>query len=588
MYLVTTALQELWLENTPMWLLTPGCVPKPDSESRHKWDINGIAPDPFDSAEEITKSYEEIYKIQEQLIETLTVRLNKIHKSSHAEKFWRVHIGPWCLSYVTVIYDRHKRLTTATSNMPGITVIGCVSSTIIPNVNPAGFNEDATDDFYNAQLYTFLCKKLDIPIVERVVTIGKLNPERNKYYFSSKTNQFLRSIAILAIDFITWPLARRAEIILDASLLPRWFEIALTALSWGNIVAIQPKKKSISLSIEVIKDHAARSVLSVAPESCDQITSLIFEMVGICIPRIFVEGYQDLCSTSETIYKNLTPEVIYSTNSWWFNEPFKNWAARCSEQGSKLIGGEHAGAPFLNSYKMQEWSEISIVDYYLSWGWKGRNNFKVIKSPANKLVRFRNYRRKSTENRIMYVTTAEARHNILRLEDFSHTLNWQQRFFKNMPHEIVSEMLVRLHYHDFGWNIKSRLLRVAPKLKFDNWETNFIRRLHESKLCIFDYISTTFLEALSSNIPTVLFLDESIYPIDDEFFPFFQKFKNVHIFHDNPESAALWVQKVKDDPYEWWLSESCQEVVKSFCNDYAYSSKSPLKKWKLLLKSFIR
>ena len=580
-YLVTTALKELWPKKGYIWLLTPGCddnYGQFDSEIEH--NIKGTAPNPFESVQITRDSYADIQSITEDLIKILAVRLNKIHNTAHSEQYWRIHIGFWCIHYVSVIYDRYKRLMKATSNLPDITVIGCLEANLPITANTVDFVYEATDDFYNTHLYTFICRKLNIPLLCFDLSKTSSEPDKLKTFFLSSSRKLIRTVLTFFIDKITLFFAKKADVLMSSSYLPRSFELALLIKSRGKIVSIPSSiDKTVNHPPHKLIDETARSLLSVAPKQSDEIISLIFEMVGTCIPKLFVESYWELCSRSEYIYKNLSPRLIYSANSWWFDEPFKNWAARSGAKGVKLVGGEHGGAPFLDVYRQFESLEIAISDYYLSWGWTDFNEQKIIASPANKLIWFKNPKFNLSSKKITYITTAEARYSVGILEDFSSLLKWQQRFFTNIPVSLLDDILVRLHYCDYGWNIKNRLLKRFPVLIFDQWNVSFKRRLRESKMCIFDYLSTTFSESISANIPTVLFLDEKKYPINSDLFPFIKKLRDVNIIHDSPESAAAWVVEVYEDPYVWWLSKPCQDVVKDFCNLYAQTSNNPLKQW---------
>jgi putative transferase (TIGR04331 family) len=88
--------------------------------------------------------------------------------------------------------------------------------------------------------------------------------------------------------------------------------------------------------------------------------------------------------------------------------------------------------------------------------------------------------------------------------------------------------------------------------------------MRQSELVVIDYISTSYLECLVMNIPFILFWDIEAYYLKDEYADFFTPLVNVGICQTNPAEAAKFVEKIKDNPAEWWFSESTQAGRKEF------------------------
>lgn len=587
MYLVTTALREFWPESGPIWLLSPGCFPDLDIlTEKGRWEIKGIVSDPFKNNQEMNGGYAEICRITEDLLRLLTSRLNSIHSTNHSECYWRTHIGFWALLFVSVVYDRRARLLQARSEIDGIEVMGCLDTTIIPS-DTHDFVFKATDDPYNQRLYTVLCKKLKIPISAYRSVTNKPRPPQLFSVGSSIIKNSFRSVWYFSQTLLSSMFAHCADVLMIDSYLPRWFEAALFGVSFGRVFPFYRRNLSTEVFSSAPINEAARVLLSVVPDGYSGVMVHVIEMVGMCIPKAFVETYPQICSYSNKIYKTHRPKAIYSANAWWYDETFKHWAAKCQEQGTILINGTHGGGAFISKYKIFEWLEILISDYYFTWGWTDAAEPKTISVPANKLVGISRRTRPVFEDTILYVCTAEARHNVGRLENFLDYLEWQKRFFKSISQGLIKNFLVRTHYLDYGWRIKDRLLKIAPVLQFDGWEVDFQKRLHDSRVIVFDYLSTTFAEAVASNVPTILFLDETKYPIFETMVPHFRPLKDAHILHDTPESAAAWVAQVYDDTDSWWLNESCQKAVKDFCYLYARTSKTSFSDWKKTFETLV-
>lgn len=597
MHLVTTALRDFWPDEGPIWLLSHGCCPNLNKiEMGERWEIQGVVTDPFQDKNEMALAYSEVWCITNDLIELLAGRLNTIHKKDHSVRYWRTHIGFWALMFVTVIYDRHARLLMARSEIDTINVVGRSDINYVIPLDTIDFVHEATDDLYNSQIITILCNKMRIPVVDYKLVEKKYQPEKVQTFGHSLLKKLLRSVMSISHSMLSSTFGRRADVLMVASYLPWWFEIALSFSTYGRILPLHHKRESVEIPSYTPVDEVSRSMLSIVPKEYKNIRAIIVEMVGMCIPKVFVEGFEALCFQSEGVFKEYQPKAIYSANSWYYDEAFKHWAAVCREQGTKLIGGEHGGASFVDKHKISQFLEISISDYYLTWGWLDSRQPNIIHAPANKLISMPKRICKAIKERVLYICTAEARHNVGRLENFLDYLDWQKRFFISIPPWLIGKFLVRLHYNDFGWNIKNRMLNVTPDLKFDSWEYSIRSRLRDSRLNVFDYIGTTFAEALSMNVPTIIFSDEDRYPFNGMRNPYFcetksshlQALKDVHILHDSPECAASWVEQVYDNPDSWWKSKVCQKVVKDFCYSYARTSKKPLREWKSTFETLLK
>ena len=70
------------------------------------------------------------------------------------------------------------------------------------------------------------------------------------------------------------------------------------------------------------------------------------------------------------------------------------------------------------------------------------------------------------------------------------------------------------------------------------------------------------------NIPTVIFWNPKHWEIRDTAIPYFDELKQVGIFHETPESAALHVSQVWDDVDGWWKSKPVRDVLERFKSQY--------------------
>ena len=147
---------------------------------------------------------------------------------------------------------------------------------------------------------------------------------------------------------------------------------------------------------------------------------------------------------------------------------------------------------------------------------------------------------------------------------------------------------IRLHRHDRDNEMHLRWASFAPDLYIERWDKPFISNLKDCRLFICDHLSTTFIEALSSNKPTILFWQPERYDLNDDAIPYYEMLKNAGILYHTPEEAAEKVNSVYQDVEEWWNGSKIQEAVKIFTERYARTSKNSHKMWLKELRMIIK
>jgi putative transferase (TIGR04331 family) len=586
MHLVTTALREFWPQSGSVLLLSPGCLPFPaDLPSGSPWEVKGIVQDPWDSQNNAIRASKEIEVICDRLLPALAYRMNLIHGTSYSERYWRILLGIWLQSYVAVLYDRYNRLLNARAELGVFKTIGLDESCFIVPANTLEYVYEVTDDRYNLQIYTRLCNSLHIPLIEVRKPYAAPNPQKILQLQHCRFKNIYRNILITSYFMAQKVIASQAKVILRSSYHSRTFNLMLTLATGCKVWDFVDRPCTISVGSEV--NSQMRNALRFFQDEASEFEKVIAEYLHLDVPKVYVENYESLSKYSTELYGGMRPKVIVSMNSWWFDEAFKHWAACCAEKGALLVGGQHGGNYGIDKNYWGENHEKKIVDKYFTWGWSEIRNPKVVPTAASKLINIKKRPNKISGRGILFTGTAQARFNVGIMKDFADYLNWQYRFFKSVSPNLIEEIRVRLHYADYGWGIKRRLEKAFPKLEYETWNRPFRQSLNGCRLLVCDHLSTTFAEALASNVPTVVFWNEDATPIRETANPFINELKNCRILHDTPESAAAWIDKVYSNLEDWWLLGQTQRTVLKFCSKYARTSETPLRDWVLLLNQLL-
>jgi len=110
--------------------------------------------------------------------------------------------------------------------------------------------------------------------------------------------------------------------------------------------------------------------------------------------------------------------------------------------------------------------------------------------------------------------------------------------------------------------------------KFSNRNDNFFKLLNNSRLCVTNIDSTTYLQSLNLNFPTVIFFNKKVSFFTDDFLRDLKVLKKAKVFFDTPEQAAKQINFIWDSIENWWHSKLVQNAVNFFCEKYSKKSKN--------------
>ncbi len=121
------------------------------------------------------------------------------------------------------------------------------------------------------------------------------------------------------------------------------------------------------------------------------------------------------------------------------------------------------------------------------------------------------------------------------------------------------------------WNKK------YPDTNIDDYSLPLKKLIQKSRLVIFSYECTGFLECMALNIPTICFWRGGLDHLFDDAADYYKMLENVGIFTNKAEVAASYINICWEDLDEWWNSRLVQEARVEFCAYYSRVVKSPTK-----------
>ena len=308
------------------------------------------------------------------------------------------------------------------------------------------------------------------------------------------------------------------------------------------------------------------------------------------LPKIYLEGFRKSMNLTIRILKNYPKLRTIISEGWITDTPSSFILAIAKNEGIKHYCNEHNSYthPFLGDFLRLS---IELSDKFLTLGWINKSP-KVIKSSS--LFRFRTNQKRKKDNILFVAGPLGLNYPIYSTcygscGYFSNSIiDFNNNFFSKISENILSSIIFRNYPNYKSEQIKLRNsiyndLVEKHNLMIDNLETDCLTQMSKSKLIIIDYISTSFIEALASNIPVIIFLTPG-YILDDKYSDFFDPLIDSGIFQTNPYNAAKLVNSIIDYPRVWWESEKVQTGRRQFLSKN-FGEPNSLKKLILKLNS---
>ncbi len=576
-FLATTAIEEFWDTTKPILFLGDWCR---RYSRKSFWEplAGEVLGSPWEDTQRFHQANHYVVDVYERLLPVLAEALNELHDVKHGMRYWRIILGPWLQLYIPGIYDRYMCLQMAFDKHPNVTSTVLSEDAWVTPCDTLEFVQLLKGDAYNLQIYSRMLKLLGKNFPQKSIPVGAppfiFRENIKKQRILRLTNFALRCIAKIRNLF-----KAGHPIIFRNSYFSHIVELQIIAKTFGTVWPILGEADQIS---HMETDGTIRCRLDNLLPAKNDFEILMNKLLPIDIPQSFIEGFNAIEHASQHHYPD-KPKAIFSAVAWYYDEPFKQWAAASAERGALLLGMQHGGYYGSLRFFPNEDHELAITDRYFSWGWE-RPTFtqKVFPGSAAKLSGRKLLTADNRKQGILFVANSWPRY-LMQLyyppTQFNDYLLWQSRFAKTMPQELLSKMRIRFHREDFGWDIIQRWMDFCPVAAVEKWDMTFLQSLDTCLLYVCDHQGTTFLEALSADKPSILFWNPAIVEPRPEAQPYYDRLREVGILYDSPEAAANAVAAVYDDVERWWNETDRQAARQSFCNQFARTSPNAVKEW---------
>jgi len=572
-FLATTGISEMWdLSAVEMLFLAPWCLSKKENMQLAQRIPHSVIPSPWTPAIKIKEAADCCYKIYEEILPELSVKLNLMHSVSYPDRYWRVLVGPWLLHFIEIFYERYNRIENVFDLFPdAYTFILPESLCNLSSVDTYDFvsiKGKATQDYYNLKLFSLIMR----------------------YMYPHKTVE--KNMCVPPMEFRIFPdssaskkLFYGVKIIKDAFLHPDIILSDMYHSNWAQMVSLEFGFRRNSILFKYFSNVRAAALNKYAQkerrkfrlsERFDKFQSLLYSLIPDAIPMCYVENfrkYKDKVKIEKV-------KAVGSAVGWYFNEDFKFFAAESTLKGAKIIDFQHGGG--YGTFLSSPVETISLEkDIFYTWGWRADNSCRTIPLADPYLSRLKDTH-KVQKNQVLFIGAIIHKYlcrfsSTLTPDDIPQYFLNKKKFFYCLDKLVQNKFLYR-PYNEIGWNEVMLIKEMMPEVKIIS-EGRLVNLMRQAEIVVIDYLGTTNLEAMIINVPTVWFWDSNVILIRPEAERYFDLLRDVGVLYNSPEEAARKVNEINDDPLGWWRDSKIQKARDLFCSEFALTSNNWRKEW---------
>ncbi len=577
-FLITTAMKDTWVYDRTSLMLGNWCKVYSEKASWTKFTDLKILDYHWNNKEKLEKDYEYLKELFETILKDLSSKLNILHNTNFSSDYWRILIGHWLTRFLHICFDRWEVCRIAFENFK-------FDSTKMVKSNYQEFTAQTNENFidivyqdkWNHYIFSEIIKfnysdKIKIDYLDDAPQDDYLRIKKYRKSFSkSMIQSFLGFIEPAIKKF-----RKDEKYLVSESYLGKIDEIKLNLKLGVFPYTLVPE---IDTSIIPKDDLRKKLILDLSSKKSFEI--FLNSFISKMIPCAYVENYNSLKTQASKLSWPKNPKVIFTSHFLCTKTIPSFYTADKKEKGAKLIHGQHGGSYGQSLISAWQDFEVKISDLFLTWGWKNKDVYPTkslgIIKPLNSLYKIAKIKNKK---KLLIVLRPKERYFSTLLDSKTRgpqLLNYHNDCIKIgslLKDKIRANLIVRLHTKKYLWCEKERWTDKFKDIQINEGHDSMNKLIKKSKLIIYTYNSTGYLEYLSANIPVVIFWNSRENLLNKKTEVFFEKLKKNKIFHETPESLALHINDNWDNLEKWWNSKELQEVRTEFCENYCKINKN--------------
>ena len=235
-------------------------------------------------------------------------------------------------------------------------------------------------------------------------------------------------------------------------------------------------------------------------------------LVQELLPTTYLEAFKDIKQDVEQANLPNGPIKIFTSNCSQ-DTVFKYWLADSINRGSKFFHGQHGAGYGMVSEHNNLKIELSICDKYLSWGWRSKEELsnKILPCVALPFIKEKIQNKISGKDILIVPTVIDYylfKNELRRVDKVNYDLSIVDDLIKNLDPDKAKNLIFKPHPIEIRkikeFSYLNYVKENYPHLKIAEYHEQLSKLINKSKISIFLYLATPFLENLALNKPSIM------------------------------------------------------------------------------------
>jgi putative transferase (TIGR04331 family) len=509
----------------------------------------------------IKEEQDYILNLVERLSVSIGKYLNKELKLKNDDNFYKLLFNDWLLAITCNSYNKYKILKKIKNEYPNAGLVGLQNNEVcIENLDKFLFDISYSFDL-NISLLSRISESLDFKIVNYHKN-NELNIKSN--YFNNLKKIFVNIKLYLLNIFFSINFKNNNSNIIDGDLLKLTDSLKIFLLSKFKLNIFFFNKNN---NKNKIKKNILLNRINFTKKN--NFEDILIQILHLYFPNSFLHFLSNLNSSNNSIQ---TKKFFFTSSSYFLSEQKLFYVLRNSY---KVVGFQHGGnykfEKFLMVRKIEKKKNYSTICWGSRAGSIPVHNFSDYAKSIKKII-------PELNNRAVYITNSDSKYPTRLkyfLTEYYKEKYLNQQFF--ILKKLCSLLNLSVKFHPIlesidHWKHQDLITKIVNVHKIDP-KYSFFDVINNSKINIFDHLSTGFLQSFLINKPTVIILDRSTIKFEDKYQNYFDALEKENIIFYNQEKFVNFMKYNHEFIADWWMKENKQILIKKICNSFYYYNK---------------
>lgn len=539
-------------------LIGPWCLTKEDFiKNKYKYLTN------YDkNVYQYKEDYIKQNSFKNQLIIYLGEKLNTYHNSDFTNEFWRILLERWVVSIVEAFFMLYESIEKISNNNEDYTVETDVTFLYNRLDHPVQISLMNPDNYVhsilsfiieNGNFENITFEKSNIIDLEQDIFLKlKQSSKKNllkkyvKKVLYSKNGRIVSFINIAGISFLEMIRLRFFSNI-DISFAFREKEPYCRDDNKKNYIDLgdfNTTNKQENLLLQFIECNLPKKLTKEFKLYFDKTIYAENKLIGISSPgcyqdeqlfelaKIKANNGKIVCSSPDIVELGLFQSVVLFDNSDYFLSNGNTEGEGIVDPKSKFMSISHKRYKKLLNKHKEENEYILYYGFYLG-------QYKLVSLSSHQI--YRSY----LDRKIEFIKKIEKNGYSSKLLFKPHP--GRKHAFPNEEEIIQREY--NLNYNLYGEETKNVNIK-------------------NSAMFVLDYLSSSFIETLLLNKPTLFFLDKDTILLNENLEKYYSKFKKLGVAFDSPVDTASRISEVYPNRKDFWNSREIQNIRNDILNTF--------------------